>query len=132
MDKKEKKRDISSFAHNLKELMNEPLENPLATLDRDLQHFLYGRIAILIKHNEGQPIGSLPDVGTVVGAALGSVVSAFCQNRAEADELDTLTKSIKSCIDYGFDTRIDNIKETSAKLEESKAQTEELTETVEG
>lgn len=126
MDKKEKKRDVSSFTHNLKELMNEPLDNPLATLDRDLQHFLYGRIAILIKHNESQPIGSLPDVGTVVGAALGSVVSAFCQNRTEAEELNTLTKSIKSCVDYGFDSRIETIKESSEEL----TKTEELTETV--
>lgn len=118
MDKKEKKRDISSFAHNLKELMNDPLDNPLATLDRDLQHFLYGRIAILIKHNEGQPIGSLPDVGTVVGAALGSVVAAFCHNRTDNEELSKLTESIKSCVDYGFDARLANDTETEEVLEE--------------
>jgi len=106
MDKKEAKRDIASFSTNLKNLMNKPLDNPLATLDRDIQHFIYGRISLLIKHNDEEPVGSLNDVGSVVGAALCNVISAFCQNRIESDEIDKIFSSVRESILYGFDARI--------------------------
>lgn len=122
MDKKEQKRDISSFTHNLKEMMNNSLDNPLVTLDRDLQHFLYGRLAILIKHNNGEPIGSLSDVGTVVGASLGSVVLAFCQNQPADQDLTELHDSIKEGLTYGFNIRTQ--KPTNSETEE-KPETEE-------
>lgn len=127
MDKKEKKRDIASFAHNLKEVMSSNLEIPLSTLDRDLQHFLYGRIAILIKHNEGQPIGSLSDVGAVVGSALGSVVAAFCENRSESHNLDELFSSIKDGFNYGFDMRLSTMTTSSNESTTSEEEFKEVT-----
>lgn len=91
MDKKEKKRDLAVFANMLKDLMQSPEGDNLATLDRDLQHFLYGRIALMVKHNEGQPIGSIADISAVVGAALADVTKEFVKNRnMEIDKLDEI------------------------------------------
>ena len=66
MDKKEKKRDVAVFANMMKDLMQNPEGDNLVTLDRDLQHFLYGRLSLLVKHNDGQPVGSIADIGAVV------------------------------------------------------------------
>lgn len=77
MNKKEMKRDVATFAHMMKELMQTPEGDNLSTLDRDLQHFLYGRIALLVKHNEGKPIGSVADISAVVGASLADVTKEF-------------------------------------------------------
>jgi hypothetical protein len=91
MDKKEIKRDVATFANMLKELMQTTEGDSLTTLDRDLQHFLYGRIALLVKHNEGQPIGSISDISAIVGAALADVTKEFVKGRnIEVDQLDDI------------------------------------------
>lgn len=116
MDKKEKKRDIASFATNLKDLMNTPLDVPLNTYDRDLQHFIYGRIALLIKHNEGEPIGSLSDVGALTGAALSSVISAFIQTGSDND-FDEIFSNVRENLIRGFDARIPKLEIDSSSTE---------------
>ena len=86
MDKQEKKRDVAVFANMLKELMNDSLDDNLVTLDRDLQHFLYGRVAVLVKHNEGQPIGSVGDLGAIVGGAFATILGEFISSRVQTAE----------------------------------------------
>lgn len=88
MDKKERKRDIAVFANMIKDLMNEPLDDQLITLDRDLQYFIYGRIAIMVKHNEDKPVGSIGDLGAVVGSALAEVIQEFTRNKLPQDHLE--------------------------------------------
>lgn len=110
MDKKDKKRDVAVFSNMLKDLMNEPLENPMTTLDRDLQHFMYGRVATLIKHNENQPIGSLNDIGAVAGAALADVCKEFVRGKVEDDKVSDIFDKIKDSMIQGFDLRTPMIK----------------------
>lgn len=118
MDKKEKKRDIASFATNLKDLMNSPLDDPMQTFDRDVQHFIYGRIALLIKHNDGNAIGSLNDVGAMTGAALSSVLSAFTQNGTD-NSIEEVFSNVRESLIFGFNARIPNIDpETETSSEE--------------
>lgn len=105
MDKKEKKRDIATFANMMKDLMNEPLDDVLVTFDRDLQHFMYGRIATLVKHNEGKPIGSIADISTIVGAALGDVLKEFTRERADGEKLNQLMASAQDSLISGFNSR---------------------------
>lgn len=106
MDKKEKKRDVAVFANMMKELMQNPEGDNLATLDRDLQHFLYGRIALLVKHNEGQPVGSIADIGAVVGAALADVTKEFVKGRnMEVEKIDELFTRAGENMLLGFGAR---------------------------
>jgi hypothetical protein len=105
MSKKENKRDVAVFSNMLKDLMNEPLDSPLTTLDRDLQHFIYGRIAVLIKHNQGQPFGSLKDVGVVVGAALADVSKEFVRGKAEDDQVKEIFDKVLEGVVEGFKVR---------------------------
>ena len=106
MDKKEKKRDVAVFANMLKELMQQPEGDNLATLDRDLQHFLYGRIALMVKHNEGQPIGSIADISAVTGAALADVTKEFVKGRnMEVEKLDELFNRAGENMLLGFSAR---------------------------
>jgi hypothetical protein len=105
MDKKEMKRDIAVFANMLKDLMNDPTPDPLVTLDRDIQHFIYGRVATLVKHNQGQPVGSVADVAAVVGAAFADVLTEFTRGRVNADELDKLVQTARSNLISAFETR---------------------------
>ena len=106
MDKKEKKRDVAVFANMLKDLMQSPEGDSLATLDRDLQHFLYGRIALLVKHNDGQPVGSIADIGAVVGAALADVTKEFVKGRnMEVEKIDELFTRAGENMLLGFGAR---------------------------
>jgi len=105
MDKKEMKRDVAVFANMLKDIMNDPTSDPLVTLDRDVQHFIYGRVATLVKHNEGKPIGSVADVAAVVGAAFGDVLREFTRGRVDNDELDKLVQTARANLLSGFEAR---------------------------
>ncbi len=105
MDKKEKKRDVAHFANMLKELMNDPTPDVLVTLDRDLQHFIYGRTAVLVKHNEGKPIGSVADIAAVVGAAFAEVLNEFTKGRVSEDDLDKLVQTARANLISGFEAR---------------------------
>ena len=106
IDKKEQKRDTAVFANMLKDLMNEPLDDQLMTLDRDIQHFIYGRVSVMIKHNDGQPIGSIADLSAVVGAAYGSVLTEFVNGRATgADELTKIVITARDNLVDGFQAR---------------------------
>jgi hypothetical protein len=105
MDKKEKKRDVAVFANMLKDLMNDPMQDPLVTLDRDIQHFIYGRVATLVKHNEDKPVGSVADVAAVVGAAFGDVLKEFTRGRVSDDDLDKLVQTARANLLSGFEAR---------------------------
>jgi hypothetical protein len=106
MNKKEKKRDVATFANMLKELMQTQEGDLLQTLDRDLQHFLYGRIALLVKHNDGQPIGSIADISAVVGAGLADITKEFVRGRnVEPDKLKELFDNAQANLTHGFQAR---------------------------
>lgn len=105
MDKKEMKRDVATFAHMLKELMNDPTPDVLVTLDRDIQHFIYGRTAVLVKHNEGKPIGTIADISAVVGAAFADVLKEFTKGRVSEDELDKIVQTARLNLISGFEAR---------------------------
>lgn len=105
IDKKEIKRDVATFSHMLKELMNDPTPDVLVTLDRDIQHFIYGRTAVLVKHNNGQPIGSVADIAAVVGAAFADVLKEFTRGRVGEDELDKLVQTARANLLSGFEAR---------------------------
>lgn len=131
MDKKEAKRDVAMFVHNLKDLMNDPLDSPLATFDRDLQNFIYGRMAILYKHNADVQVPSLVDFSGAVGAAYGAVVIAFCENQISKEEFDNLNKSIREVIMNGYDYRINNHSPSSTSTESSESSEESVEPVVE-
>lgn len=105
MDKQERKRDVAHFAHMLKELMNDPTPDVLVTLDRDIQHFIYGRTAVLVKHNEGKPIGTVADIAAVVGAAFADVLNEFTKGRVDSVELDKVVQTARSNLLSGFEAR---------------------------
>ena len=106
MDKKEKKRDVAVFANMLKELMQTQEGDMLQTLDRDIQHFIYGRIALMVKHNEGKSIGSIGDIGAVVGASLADVTKEFVRGRnVETDKLDELFTRTGENMLLGYNSR---------------------------
>lgn len=106
MDKKEKKRDVAVFANMMKDLMQNPEGDNLVTLDRDLQHFLYGRLSLLVKHNDGQPVGSIADIGAVVGAALADVTKEFVKGRnMEVDKIDEIFTRAGENMLLGFGAR---------------------------
>lgn len=120
MDKKEQKRDVASFVNLLKDLMNEPLDTDLSTLDRDLQHFIYGRIALLVKHNDNQPVGTVADLGAVVGAAFGSVLTEFIKGGVKnADELQKVVFTARDNLVEGFQARIPNLNDIEKNQEET-------------
>ena len=104
-DKKEMKRDVATFAHMLKEMMQEPMDDVLVTLDRDLQHFIYGRVAVLVKHNNNQAVGSLSDIGAVVGAAAADVIKEFVRNKLDDEKLQEAFSTVRENILRGFDAR---------------------------
>lgn len=108
MDRKEKKRDIATFAHHMKELMNAPLENVLATLDRDIRHFVYGRIAVLVKHNNEKPIGSIADIGAVVGVAFSDVVSSIIGDASD-ETRNQMIETVRHNFLKGFDSRFNTV-----------------------
>jgi hypothetical protein len=103
--RQEKRKDVAVFVDMMKTMMNEPTPDAMSTLDRDLQHFLYGRIAVLVKHNNGQAIGSIADVGSVIGAALASVISEFTRGRPDQQERLTAFQTAKENMIQGFDIR---------------------------
>lgn len=105
MDKKEMKRDVATFSHMLKELMNDPTPDVLVTLDRDIQHFIYGRTAVLVKHNEGKPIGTIADISAVVGAAFADVLKEFTKGRVSDEELDKVVQTARANLLSGFEAR---------------------------
>jgi hypothetical protein len=124
MDKKEKKRDVAVFANMMKELMQNPEGDNLVTLDRDLQHFLYGRLSLLVKHNDGQPVGSIADIGAVVGAALADVTKEFVRGRnMEVDKLDEIFTRAGENMLLGFNARRPRVE---IKQESSEVKTEEV------
>jgi hypothetical protein len=107
MDRQEKKRDVAVFVNMMKEMMNKPLSNVLGTLDRDLRHFMYGRIATLVKHNEGKPIGSIADIGAVVGVAFGDVVHAILIDTSGEDR-EQMLETVRHNFLNGFNSRFVN------------------------
>jgi hypothetical protein len=123
MDKKEKKRDVAVFANMLKELMQTPEGDNLVTLDRDLQHFIYGRLALMVKHNDGEPVGSIADIGAVVGAALADVTKEFVKGRnIEPEKMNELFTRAGENMLLGFNARRPQININV----ESPVQTEEV------
>jgi hypothetical protein len=115
MDKQEKKRDVAVFANMLKDMMNEPESDLLITLDRDLQHFIVGRIAVLVKHNDGQPIGSVGDLGAIVGGAFAAVLGEFLDGRvSNAEDLQKLVVSAKENMVEAFQNRAPVLKAPQA------------------
>jgi hypothetical protein len=74
-------------------------------LDRDIQHFIYGRTAVLVKHNEGKPIGSVADIAAVVGAAFADVLKEFTRGRVNGAELDTIVQTARANLISGFEAR---------------------------
>ncbi len=124
MDKKDMKRDVATFAHMLKELMNDPTPDVLVTLDRDIQHFIYGRTAVLVKHNEGKPIGTIADISAVVGAAFADVLKEFTKGRVGEDELDKIVQTARMNLISGFEARAPKPNPVETKPEETK--TEEM------
>ena len=129
IDKQEKKRDVAVFANMLKEMMNEPEDDNLVTLDRDLQHFLYGRVAVLVKHNDGQPIGSVGDMGAVVGAAFASILGEFLKNRVnDAEELQKLVITARDNMVDAFQNRAPLLKTPQADQGGDQTATEEKVE----
>lgn len=108
MEKKDKKRDVAVFANMMKDLMNEPLDSVLATLDRDIQHFIYGRISVLVKHNDGKPLGSLADMGTVIGAATADVIKEIVRQLDDEKKLQALA-TVRENMLNGFDIRTPKI-----------------------
>ena len=122
MDKKEMKRDVAVFANMLKEMMQDPTQDVLVTLDRDLQHFIYGRVAILVKHNEGKPLGSIADMAAVVGAAFGSVLKEFLQDKVNnAEDLQKLVLTANENLVDGFRARAPSFEQQEPTAEEVKA-----------
>lgn len=122
MDRKDMKRDVATFAHMLKELMNDPTPDVLVTLDRDIQHFIFGRTAVLVKHNDGKPIGTVADISAVVGAAFADVLKEFTKGRATDSELDQIVQTARANLLSGFEAR--------APRPEPKPQQEEVKEEV--
>jgi hypothetical protein len=123
MDKKEKKRDVAVFANMLKDLMQTPESDNLVTLDRDLQHFIYGRLALMVKHNNGEPVGSIADIGAVVGAALADVTKEFVKGRdLEQDKIDELFNRAGENMLLGFNSRRPQF---DIKVESAEQSTEE-------
>lgn len=115
MDKQEKKRDVAVFANMLKDMMNEPESDLLITLDRDLQHFIFGRIAVLVKHNDGQPIGSVGDLGAIVGGAFAAVLGEFLDGRvSNAEDLQKLVVSARENMVEAFQNRAPVLKAPQA------------------
>ena len=112
MDKQEKKRDIATFSTMMKDLMNDPYDDVLVTLDRDIQHFIYGRVATLVKHNDGQPIGSIADISTVVGAAFGDVLKEFIRGRADDTKTNQIVEIARANLVKGFDARAPRVEIT--------------------
>lgn len=88
MDRKERKRDISTFVSLMKDIMNKPANSPLEALERDLQHFLYGRVSVLVKHNEGKPIGTLGDISSIMGSSTAEIIRAFCGDKIEPAKVE--------------------------------------------
>lgn len=125
MDKQEKKRDVAVFANMMKDLMNEPLDDTLVTLDRDLQHFLYGRIAVMVKHNEGQPIGSVADLGAVVGSAFANILGEFLKDRiSKSEDLQELVLSARENLIQGFQASAPVMKKPEQPAEQVAEQAE--------
>ena len=122
MDKKEKKRDVAVFANILKDLMNSNDQgDPLATLDRDLQHFLYGRIAVLVKHNDNQPIGSVADISAVVGSAFAGILGEILGDKVkDAQTLQNLVFSARENLIDGFQARAPVLKNAEPQNPEIK------------
>lgn len=120
MDKKERKRDVAVFANMMKDLMNDPLEDNLTTLDRDIQHFIYGRVAVLVKHNENKPVGSVGDIGAVVGAALADVLKEFVKGKLTEEQIVASFANCRENFLRGFDTRTPQMQSAPAAEEESK------------
>jgi hypothetical protein len=120
MDKQAKKRDIAVFSNMMKELMNKPINDSLVTLDRDLQHFIYGRVATLVKHNDSKPIGSVSDISAVVGAALADVLKEFLNGRADDSKIKELFASAQAELVRGFEARtpVFQNQEQTEKVEE--------------
>jgi hypothetical protein len=115
MDKQEKKRDVAVFANMLKEMMNENEDDLLVTLDRDLQHFIFGRIAVLVKHNDGQPIGSVGDLGAIVGGSFAAVLGEFLDGRvSNAEDLQKLVVSARENMVEAFQNRAPMLKAPQA------------------
>ena len=126
MDKKEKKRDVAVFANMMKDLMQSPEGDSLTTLDRDLQHFLYGRISLLVKHNDGQPVGSIADIGAVVGAALADVTKEFVRGRTmEPEKVDELFTRAGENMLMGFGARRPKVDVKVESVEETQTETSE-------
>lgn len=110
MDKKEQKRDVAVFSNMLKDIMNERLDSNLATLDRDLQHFIYGRVALLVKHNQGQPVGTVADLSAVVGAAFSAVLTELIKdNVKDAEALQKIVLTARENLLEGFQSRVLNL-----------------------
>lgn len=121
MDKKDKKRDVAVFANMMKDLMNEPLDNVLTTLDRDIQHFIYGRISVLVKHNDGKPLGSLADMGAVVGAATADVIKEIVRQLDGEKQVQALS-TVRENLLKGFDIRSPKAEESVEEVTEETAQ----------
>lgn len=112
ISRKEKKKEIAQFAAMMKDLMGKDDLDVLETLDRDLQNFLYSRIGLLVRHNNGQPVGSLGDIGAVVGSALFAVVTEFTKavddQKELADMLLLTQQGFISAYEHRFNQVIDN------------------------
>lgn len=117
---KDQKKDVAVFLHHIKEMMNNTLEHPQITLNRDLQNFLYGRIAMLSKHY-GKPIGSIPDIAAVVGVSMVELMKEFtCDFSGSPEELKTYYEAARHAMIEGydhftpvFDQQIDNLSDVT-------------------
>jgi hypothetical protein len=119
MEKQEKKRDVAVFSNMMKELMNKPMSDSLVTLDRDLQHFIYGRVATLVKHNDSKPIGSVGDISAIVGAALADVLKEFLRGRADDAKIEELFTNAQTELIRGFEARKPAFESKEEKVEET-------------
>lgn len=107
--RKEKKKEVAQLATMMKDLMNSDDLGILESLDRELQNFLYGRISLLVRHNEGQPIGSLGDIGAVVGSALFAVISEFTKSVTDPEELANMHNLSKQGFITAYEHRFNQV-----------------------
>lgn len=126
INRKEKKKEIAQFATMMKDLMGKDDLGVLETLDRDLQNFMYSRIGLLVRHNDGQPIGSLGDIGAVVGSALFAVVSEFTKTVEDSEELASMHQLTQQGFMSAYEHRYNQVIQDAAPVQDESGESAPL------
>ena len=106
ISRKEKRKDTATLATVMKDIMNEPSEHPLISLHQELAFYVTNRVAMMIKHNNYQPVCSLGEIGEILATIAADMVQDGYDAQLFDKSLEQVNEEVLKEMTDAYTTRV--------------------------